>query len=47
MMNDELTQYDTSSYKQYPANKPFINTNWSRPDKLLSKAYPESNRECK
>ena len=38
----------TTTYQNYPANKPFINTEWTRqrPD-MVSKAFPESNRDCK
>lgn len=38
-------QQNVSSYKNYPIEKPFINTNWTRPSRTLSKAYPESNRD--
>lgn len=37
----------SSSYMKYPENRPFINTNWMRPDYVTSKAFPESNRDCK
>jgi hypothetical protein len=38
-------QQNVSSYKNYPIDKPFINSNWTRPSRTLSKAYPESNRD--
>ncbi len=47
-----LDMFDTeqvasvSSYQNYPLNKPFINTDWSRANPIqLSKAFPESNRD--
>ena len=44
------TTTTTATYLDYPANKPFINSEWVRPyDKSLttSKAVPESNRDSK
>ena len=40
----------SSSYQKYPANKPFINTEWTRSNQPggsvgASKAFPESNRD--
>ena len=40
-------QQNVTSYKNYPPDKPFINTKWTRPTHTLSKAYPESNRDSK
>lgn len=38
----------TTTYQNYPANKPFINTEWTRQRPgMISKAFPESNRDCK
>ncbi len=46
---DQLNAISVSSYHNYPANKPFINTEWTRPSQpsqpVLSKAFPESNRD--
>lgn len=36
-----------SSYTSYPNQKPFINTEWTRSPQMTSKAFPESNRDCK
>jgi hypothetical protein len=40
-------QQNITSYNNYPIDKPFINTKWTRPTRTLSKAYPESNRDSK
>ena len=40
-------QQNLSSYKNYPIERPFINTKWNRQNHTLSKAYPESNRDGK
>jgi len=38
----------TTTYQNYPANKPFINTEWTRQRPAnVSKAFPESNRDRK
>lgn len=37
----------STSYLPYPVNKPFLNTEWVRSQYTLSKAFPESNRDCK
>jgi len=37
----------TTTYQNYPANKPFINTEWTRQQPgIISRAFPESNRDC-
>ena len=36
-----------SSYRSYPAMKPFINSEWIRQSQSFSKGFPESNRDCK
>ena len=47
IQHSELDQQNVTSYKNYPVDKPFINTKWVRPSRTLSKAYPESNRDSK
>lgn len=46
---DQLNAISVSSYHNYPTNKPFINTEWTRPSQPsqpgTSKAFPESNRD--
>jgi len=38
-------QHVSTAYRSYPIERPFINSNWVRPTRTLSKAYPESNRD--
>jgi hypothetical protein len=49
------TNSSASVYQAYPAQKPFINTEWTAKQQyvyqnnnasLPSKAFPESNRDC-
>ena len=47
MESDNQNMITMSSYMNYPAHKPFVNTDWSIRQSSNSKAFPESNRDRK